>query len=64
MKTKTYIRKDISKRVASRVGATDYKTIKFVNLYGGAVQTVLVVEHFLLYWVVFLHSHVEVLVVE
>ncbi|MBC8400142.1 MAG: integration host factor subunit beta [Candidatus Marinimicrobia bacterium] len=31
MKTKTYIRRDISKRVASKVGATDTKSLQFVD---------------------------------
>jgi len=31
MKTQTYTRKDISQRVASKVGATDIKTDKFVH---------------------------------
>jgi len=31
MKTKTYTRKDISKRVATKVGAPDIKTDKFVH---------------------------------
>ena len=31
MKTKTYTKKDISKRVASKVGATDNTTIPFVH---------------------------------
>ena len=31
MKTKIYIRRDISKRVASRVGTTDTKSLQFVD---------------------------------
>jgi len=41
MKTETYTKKDISKRVASKVGASDNKTLQFVGAFFKTIREML-----------------------
>jgi len=45
MKTKTYTRKDISHRVATKVGATDINTDKFVHAAFKTMREMLCEDH-------------------
>ena len=45
MKTKTYTKKDISQRVASRVGTTDTKSLQFVDAFFNTMREMLCEDH-------------------
>jgi len=45
MKTKTYTKKDVSKRTATKVGATDNMTAKFVDAFFNTMREMLCEDH-------------------